>query len=263
MGWRKELSICFKAFNAALQTKLEYRADFVLGLTGAIGFQAASLGMLSVLLHSTELLGGWRGPEILLLFGLTALTQGLSELFFNHIWYVPLYVVRGQFDRLLTYPVSTLPFFLVTSPELHAFGNLIAGLTLFSVGAIKLGLPWTVWALLPWWAVCGCLIHTAVLTLCGALSFKIVGSYGQHYWVSNALLQASRYPLNIYPRFMQGLLLVLLPFGLINYVPASALTQRLPLALAIIAPALAAALCVSVAWTAFNHGLRYYESSGS
>lgn len=263
MAWRRELGVCAKAFNAALQTKLEYRADFVLGLAGAFGFQLASMGMLGVLLHSSSLLGGWSGPEILLLFGLTALTQGLSELFFNHIWYVPLYVVRGQFDRLLTYPVSTLPFFLVTSPELHAFGNLISGTLLFSIGASKLGLPWTAWALLPWWAACGCLIHSSVLTLCGALSFRIMGSYGQHYWVSNALLQASRYPLNIYPRLMQGILLVLLPFGLINYVPASALTQRLPLGLAIVVPALAAAISVAVAWTAFNSSLRRYESSGS
>jgi len=40
---------------------------------------------------------------------------------------LPQYVVAGELDRLLTYPVHTLSFFLVTRPELHAFGNLFTG----------------------------------------------------------------------------------------------------------------------------------------
>ena len=34
----------------------------------------------------------------------------------------------GDLDRLLTYPVNSLYFLLITKPELHAFGNLTTGL---------------------------------------------------------------------------------------------------------------------------------------
>jgi ABC-type uncharacterized transport system permease subunit len=46
-------------------------------------------------------------------------------------------------------------------------------------------------------------------------------------------------------------------------VPASALTSRLGWLQGLGAPALAALICVSVAWTAWDLAFRGYESTGS
>lgn len=256
-------SVYFQAFKTSLQTKLEYRTDFFLGVSAALGLQAASLGTLWIVLSQVPTLAGWSGLQIALLFGMTTAMQGLSEMFFNHIWYVPVYIIRGQIDRLLVYPVKSLPFFLLTSPELHAFGNISGGIAIYCFAAAKLGQPWWSYALLPYWLVCGCLIHTAALTLCGAMSFVIKGQRGQQYWVVNAMLQATRYPLSVFPNFIQMVLLFVIPFGAANFLPIGWTLGRESAFSALAVPAIAAGLSVWAAFWAWDYGLKRYESTGS
>jgi ABC-2 type transport system permease protein len=252
------------AFKTTLQTRFEYRADLALGLLGAFGWQAAGLSMLWVVLHAQSgLLAGWAPMEIGLIFGLTAMIQGTSEMFFNHIWWTPVYVVRGQFDRLLTYPVRPLPFFLVTCPELHAIGNLAGGLALFCYCAQAVGVHPSFLLLAPWWVLCGSFIHTAFLVMAGSMVLRVKGNSYQFLWLTNAILQSSRYPLGVYPGWLQGFLLFIVPFGTVNFLPASALTGRQPLWLALLAPGLAALGLAWLAWALWEQAFKGYESTGS
>jgi len=122
--------------------------------------------------------------------------------------------------------------------------------------------PWGLLGL-PLWLACGCLVHTSVLVLASTVVVKVKGSYNQLFWLTNTLLQNSRYPLSIYPGAVQAVLLVLVPFGLACFVPVSALTGRLPWALALGAPPVAAAIMVSLAWWAWEKAFQGYESTGS
>src|SRR5689334_9912711 len=111
---RGSLDVYLRAYSASLQAKLEYRTDFVIGVLTSMMMQAASLSLLWIVLGNVPNLAGWSAPEVLFLFGMTAACVGGSELFFNQIWVLPLSIVQGDLDRLLTYPVRALPFFLVT-----------------------------------------------------------------------------------------------------------------------------------------------------
>lgn len=257
--------VLWLAFKTTLQTRFEYRVDLLLGLAGSLGWQLAGMASIWVVLHQSG--GGhlaqWRPIEIGLIFGLTTMIQGCSELFFNHIWWTPVYVIRGQFDRLLCYPVPNLPFFLVSCPELHALGNLGCGAVIFAACVVKLGI--SAWALfaLPFWVLCGSLVHTSLLVLSGSLVLRIKGNAQQFFWLTNAMLGNSRYPLVVYPAWVQTLLLVVVPLGVANYLPASALLGRWPLWQAFAAPLLAAAIMVSLAWWAWDKAFQGYESTGS
>jgi ABC-2 type transport system permease protein len=256
-------NVYVQAFMTSLQTKLEYRADFFMGVGAALSLQAAGLGMLGVVLSQIPSLAGWSGMQVALLFGLTTAVQGLSELLFNHIWYMPTYVIRGQIDRLLSYPVKSLPFFLLTSPELHAFGNLAGGILIYAFASARLGQPWWAYAMLPYWIVCGCLVHTSALVLCGAMCFLIKGQRGQQYWVVNALLQATRYPVSVFPNPMQVVLLFVMPFAAMNYLPVGWTLGQASAFSALAVPALAAGLGTWLAFKAWDYGLSKYESTGS
>jgi ABC-2 type transport system permease protein len=256
-------NVYYQAFMTSLQMKLEYRADFFMGVGAALSLQAAGLGMLTVVLAQIPSLAGWSGMQVALLFGLTTAVQGLSELLFNHIWYVPSYVVRGQIDRLMVYPVKSLPFFLLTSPELHAFGNLAGGSLIYCFASGKLGQPWWAYALLPYWIAAGCLVHTSALVLCGALCFIVKGQRGQQYWVVNALLQATRYPVSVFPNPMQVVLLFVLPFGAMNFLPVGWTFGLASAFSALALPAIVAGISTWLAFKAWDFGLSRYESTGS
>ncbi len=257
------LRVYVQAFNATLQTKLEYRADLLVGICTAIMMQAASLSLLWIVLKAVPTLAGWSPAEVLFLFGMTAACLGGSELFFNQIWLLPQAIVMGDLDRLLTYPVRALPFYLVTRPELHAIGNLVTGMVYVGTSLTWLGAAWYCWLALPLFWLCGMLTYTSVLVCLGCLSFRFLGPWSYTLFLGHNLLQATRYPLDAYPSSVRAGLLVLVPYGTFHYLPASVFFGKEASLLALLAAPIAAVVTMGLAQWAWSLGLRRYESSGS
>lgn len=251
------------AFNTSLQAKFEYRVDFILGVVTSCMLQLAALAFLWIILHQTQELNGWSREQILLLFGIVAASLGTSELLFNHIWMLPYYVVMGELDRLMTYPVDSLYFLLITRPELHAFGNLLTGFTIASLSLIQLQAPWYDWALLPLFVICGSVIYTSALVIFGSLSFKFISPTSMHFMIPHTLLQATRWPLSIYPGWLQYSLMFLLPYGAFNFLPTSFLFGKDMSPWTVVVAPLAALLFVWEARLAWRWGVNKYESTGS
>jgi ABC-2 type transport system permease protein len=258
-SWR----VYWQAYTVSLQAKLEYRADLFVGLLTSMMLQAAGLSLLWIVLGAVPTLGGWSPPQVLFLFGMTAACLGGSELFFNQIWVLPQAIVMGDLDRLLTYPVRALPFFLVTKPELHAFGNVITG-SLYVVSSLWwMHAAWYAWLAAPLFWLCGVLVYTSVLVWFGCLSFRFIGPHLSSMMVAHNLLQATRYPLAIYPRFARWFLLLALPFGAFHYLPGNVLFGKGAPLIALGAAPLAAFVTALLAQKAWALGLEHYESSGS
>jgi ABC-2 type transport system permease protein len=260
---KESLRVYWQAYTASLQAKLEYRADLVVGVLTSIMLQVAGLSLLWIVLRAVPTLGGWTPPQVLFLFGMTAACLGGSELFFNQIWVLPQAIVMGDLDRLLTYPVRSLPFFLVTRPELHAFGNVITGSLYVASSLWWLHAAWYTWLAAPLFWLCGVLIYTSVLVWFGCLSFRFVGPQLSSMMVAHNLLQATRYPLATYPRWTRWLMLTALPFGTFHYLSGSVFFGKgAPLVALAVAP-LAAAVTLFLANRAWTIGLAHYESTGS
>ena len=251
------------AFNTSLQAKFEYRVDFILGVVTSCMLQLAALAFLLVIFHQTPGLNGWTTEQVVLLFGLVAASLGTSELLFNHIWMLPYYVVMGELDRLMTYPVDSLYFLLITRPELHAFGNLITGFTLASMALIRLQAPWYDWVLLPIFVIFGSLIYTSALVIFGSLSFKFISNTSMHFMIPHTLLQASRYPLCIYPAWVHYALLFIVPFGVFNYLPGNWVFDKMLSPWCAVSPPLVAILVSLIAQKCWDWGLTHYQSTGS
>jgi ABC-2 type transport system permease protein len=256
-------NVYFSAFKASLQAKFEYRVDLVVGVVTSMLMQAAALSFLFIVLRHTQTLAGWSERQVLFLFGMTAGSLGASEMLFNQIWLLPQYIVAGDLDRLLTYPVRSLLFFLVTRPELHALGNLLTGAAYVVASLTALHSPWYVWLGIPLWWCCGTLIYTSALVVFGCLSFRLIGPFSQHMLIPLNLLQASRYPLAVYPNWLRNLLLFAIPYGTFHYLPARVLFGKTAAIWGLGLGPVAALLFVVVAQVAWNFGLIKYESSGS
>jgi ABC-2 type transport system permease protein len=256
-------NVYLEAFKASLQAKFEYRVDLVVGVITSMLMQGASLSFLLIVLRNTPTLAGWSGSQVVFLFGMTAGCLGASEVLFNQIWLLPQYIIAGDLDRLLTYPVRSLLFFLVTRPELHAFGNLLTGLAYVTASLWLAHAAWYVWLGVPVWWLCGTLIYASVLVVFGCLSFRYVGPFSQQMMIPHNLLQASRYPLAIYPAWLKSLLLFVIPFGSFHYLPGRVLFAKTATLWGLGVAPLAALVLVLIAQAAWNAGLRQYESSGS
>jgi ABC-2 type transport system permease protein len=250
-------------FRTAVKSVAEYRVDFAVGVITAIAMQLAAFGFYWVVFTRTQAIGGWSAGEVLLLLGLTAMALGFSEATLNGIWWLPYYVIDGQMDRLLTYPVNTLGFVLLSRPELHALGNFAAGAVAFGLGWSLVSPPAWVLVLLPLWVLSGAVVYTGVLVLVGSLSFRLITPGVPYLFTVHQLLGTSRYPITIYPRWLYWLLLYVLPFGAAIFVPADFLRGHGTLWQALFVPPLAALGTALVAKLTWDAALRGYQSSGS
>lgn len=250
-------------YTLALKSRAEYRIDFAVGVLTAVSMQVAAFTFYWMVFTHAPSLGGWSAAHVLFLFGLTAMVLGLAEATFNGIWYLPWYLLEGQFDRLLIYPISSLGFVLLSKPELHSLGN-------FGAGAVTMAVAWSLASpppfallLIPLWVLCGAAVYTALLVLMATLTFALMGPWATHLMAIHHLLNAVRYPATIYPRWLSMLLLFVLPFGAVIFVPADFLRGEGSLLLAVTAPPLAALVTCSAAVAAWNYAIRSYQSTGS
>lgn len=259
----QSLAFYWTLYRTALRACAEYRVDFIVGLLTAAVTQLAALSFYWIVFAHTPGLGGWSAQQVLFVFGLAALILGFSELLFNGVWHVGEYIVAGEFDRLLVYPVRTLLFMLTSRPELRALGNVAAGAALVGWSSQRLELSLWVLGLAPFWGLCGAVVYTSALVLMACLSMLAVGPSTQHYHLVYHLLNAARFPISIYPGAMRFIMLFVLPLGAATYLPARWSFGAGSSWLGLLAPPLAALGSGFVAFRAWELAMSRYQSTGS
>jgi ABC-2 type transport system permease protein len=259
----KSVRFYLRLYLVALKARAEYRMDFAAGVITALSLQASALAFFWMVFTHAPAIGNWSSKEVVFLFGMTAMVLGLSEATMNGIWMLPFYLIAGELDRLFVYPVRSLPFVLISRPELHSLGN-------FASGAVAVGVAWTLspppvaaYFLLPVWIVSGALIYTSAVVIIASLSFIVLGPFAWHMMVVHHLLGSSRYPTHIYPRFIQVLTLFVMPFGAAIFVPAKWLRGDLDVWPVLVAPVVAAALSVFAAFFVWEKLSTRYQSTGN
>lgn len=253
-----------RMYGAFIRSRLEYRADLLVSVGTSLLAQASAFSLyLAVFSQDNTTLRGASGPEVLLLFGFVAAVLGVTELLFNGIWSLPEYVLSGRLDRILVSPAHSLLYLLFSRPELHGIGNLLVGGLMLLGSSQVLAFSLADQLLLVWWVVCGAGCYTAILIFLGALSFVIVGPFGDHLQVVVQLFQACRYPLRIYPAWLKFALLFLLPLGLIARLPDAWSRSQVSLWEAVVVPVVAAGASALLALLSWHWGLRRYHSTGS
>jgi ABC-2 type transport system permease protein len=258
-----ELGIYLKAFRSMLATRFEYRTDVVVSLLGSLVNQLSPLITYAVVATQVPTLDGWSSPQVLFLFGLWALANGLSELFFDRVWYVGGMVNLGQFDRLLLCPVETLPFCLVTEPALHAVGNIFCGLTLLAFAGHALHFAWWVWPLLPFWGCCGSVIYSSILVVFSTILIVIPGNGMNMGMIVQNAGNATRFPLGIFPKAVKWTLLFVVPLGAYQFLPGLWLFRGGSPLVGLLAPPAAALIMAALAWFTWEAALNRYESTGN
>jgi ABC-2 type transport system permease protein len=216
-------------------------------------------------------IGGWRPPEVVLLFGLGFAGQGLALLFGDTLEAekVSTLVRRGTFDQVLTRPVSPLGWVLASYVDTRFVGRLLAGAGTVVWAADRAGVAWTPGrtGLAALAVVCAAAVVFSVL-LAGA-GFTFVTVQGSE--VVNVLVYGGQYlasyPMQIYGSALRFLFIWVVPVGLAIYVPALGVLGRqgppgLPGWLAwLVAPVAGAFLAAGgLAWRA---GIRHYVGTGS
>ena len=216
-------------------------------------------------------IGGWRPPEVVLLFGLAFTAQGLALVFGDTLEADKMseLVRRGTFDQVLTRPASPLGWVVTSYVDTRFLGRMLAGAATVGWATDRAGVTWTPGraGLAALAVACAAAIIFGVLLAAAGFTFVTVQAseavnvliYGGQYLAS--------YPMQIYGSALRFMFVLVVPLGLAIYVPALGVLGRqgppgLPGWLAWLAAPVAGAF-LALGGLAWRAGIRHYVGTGS
>jgi ABC-2 type transport system permease protein len=252
--------------GASAQNELAYRANFWISLLHSLlNLGTGVLGVV-VLFGQVETVRGWNLPSTLALLGVYLIISALRGLFIgpslNALAGMDGEVWTGQFDFTLLRPIDVQ--FLTSFRHWRPLALIDLALGLGVLGTatyqlrLSLALPHVVTFLVT--------LGTGVTTLYAILltfTALVLWSPGFFFtWVFDAIFQMARYPVGLYPGWLELILTWVVPVGVMTTVPAQALTGDLSVGMLVGSVALATVLLVAAS-ALFRFGLRHYASASS
>ena len=250
--------------RVSAMNELQYRVNFFVQVfQSMLALLTGLVGLALVFSHTNEL-GGWSRTELLAVMGVHILMGGVIRTAIQpNMERLMADVQGGTLDYALTKPADSQILVSVREIRIWQTVDIVMGLIvlLFAVHQLQVGIG---------------VLQTfsfVVALLLGALmiySFWLIVTTGA-FWVvrmENVLelfqgvYQAGRWPVGIYPAWLQTGLTFLVPVTFAVTVPAEALTGRLTLPTLLGAAALSAVLLAVARWV-WRTGLRHYSGASA
>ena len=211
-----------------LRARLEYRTEFLLTVvTGAV-WQTSIVVFASVLLVRFPGMGGWTGPQVLLIASLRLTSHALFILLFGRVLGVTGLVMQGQIEAFMLRPQSVYRQVQLSTFSINVFGDLLVASTLMIMAVNRFDLSWTPRriGLLLLGLLTGLLVEAAIHTAISAAALHLPATVYWSNWVEELMATFGNYPLNILPGLVQGAFTYLLPIAFLAYLPASMITGQ-------------------------------------
>jgi ABC-2 type transport system permease protein len=208
-----------------LMRKMQYRADFAMGVLVALGFSA--LGPLAQFLLYSKSNGypGWSWDQMLLFQATLLLMGGICDVLFGTLREnIDALMEKGEFDRLLLRPYPPLMLLLTGGFKPYGLGSVLVGIGAVIYAAARLGFPG---------GVGGCLLFFLFLAarLVLQIAVHVLYCFFSVRWVytmrlgeiMDKVMSYGNYPMEIFPRAIRVIFETFLPFAIACYWPAKAL----------------------------------------
>jgi len=266
---RENMTVYLTMIRAAVLVRLQYRADFIVGILGVFVLNLGTLGTTWVLLNRFENLNGWGFWDIVFLYNLWLLGHGIRAVFFRHINQLEQFIVEGTFDQLLTRPANPLVQFLGREVHYLGIGDMLLAGTMLGLAYHNLGLDWPLW-MFGWLVVVA--IASAVVEMAITLALASTSFFTTR---SSAMVQAAsmfswavvqQYPVDMFSKWLRVIVTIALPFAFMNYYPSLLFLgkqDQVPYGFLTWFSPLVAALLMAIAIKVWNFGITRYQSTGS
>jgi ABC-2 type transport system permease protein len=258
------IRLSYHYLRIGAMNELQYRVNFWLQLLqSAVALVVGLVGLALVFNHTSDL-AGWSRPELLAVMGVHILMGGvIGALIQPNMLRLMEDVKEGTLDFALIKPTDAQALVSVREIRLWRLVDVAVGAVVLAVALAQLGAQVRPLALLAFSVALACgvaMIYSFWLMLT-SVAFWVV-RVDEMINLFEGLYAAGRWPVGIYPGWLQGLLTFLVPVAFAVTVPAEALTGRLGAGSFALALALAAGLLL-LARLVWRLGLRQYAGASA
>lgn len=224
-----EIKIALKSLKMSFHARMQYRLDALVSTIAVFVRESTNIIVIYLALLKFDEINNWNVNEMLFLFSILFLTYAFVVSLFADLRDFSRMIREGRFDRLVVRPRGLLIQLVLNNADLVATaGHGMLGITLFLVSAGKVGVEWNMVTILYYLAaiVGGILLQGGMFIFFSALSFYFVETNSLReifYW---NMRKFAGYPISIYNKVIQGLMIYVIPFAFVNYFPAQFLLRK-------------------------------------
>jgi ABC-2 type transport system permease protein len=247
-----------------IQMSLAYRADTVVNILLNLMWLGWELLSLSIIFNNTDTIGGWGFGELIALLGVFRLVHTLMiALIWPNTEKFNQSIRDGSMDYTLLQPINSL--FLVTFSRITVWRawDLVLAAILIIVGINLSGDTTTPFSILTFilLTISGGIIIYSLWIVLIALTFWFT-KFDNNVTILQALLDAGRYPVTVYPVWLRILVTFVIPIAVATTVPLQGLRGELTISrvLMFVAIGVVSFLIASQVW---KRGLKQYSGASS
>ena len=247
-----------------IQMSLAYRADTVVNILLNLMWLGWELLSLSIIFSNTETIGGWDFGELIALLGVFRLVHTLMiALIWPNTEKFNQSIRDGSMDYTLLQPVNSM--FLVTFSRITVWRawDLILAAVLIVIGINMSGDITTPLNILTFilLTISGSIVIYSLWIVLIALTFWFT-KFDNNVTILQALLDAGRYPVTVYPAWLRILVTFVIPIAVATTVPLQGLRGELTFdrALMFIGIGILSFIIASQVW---RRGLKQYSGASS
>ena len=255
MGVKNNFLFIFKYLKLNLKKEAQYKSSFVLQIIMMILNDLFFILQWIIVFSLTDSIGGYGFREVLVLWGLSAGSYGISHLFFYGAFNIGDFIYNGKLDVFLTQPKNILINVCCSSTSVAAIGDIFYCFIVFAIA----GVTW-------WWylaaipiIIIGGIIFAALIVCYQTLAFYVKKGNAFADMVASSITLFSTYPPVIFDIVSKVFLYTIIPCGFMVFVPMQYifLSFNIWWVLAMVGVAV---VLVVLAFLLFKIGLKRYAS---
>ncbi|MGQ9804573.1 MAG: ABC transporter permease [Chlorobiales bacterium] len=262
---RRYLRLWLSFFRHSLTQEMQYRLNFVLVFVMDIVWYAVNIGFFEVIYMNTDNIAGYTRYEVFFFMTTIFVIDALDMMLFSSsLWVMNDLIRKGDFDLLLTKPIS--PMFYASTRDVsigsmldsffalgllcYAWVNLAPNASAIDVIAYLILL------------VCGLLTMYSLQMFFASLGFIFVNASTSLQWGFHHLYQLAMKPEAIYKGLLRYILLYFVPMIAIGALPASMIIRGFDWHNFLLGITVSVVM-LFLTTKFFYYGLRRYESASS
>lgn len=216
-----------------MKSWFQYRIDAILKSLAVFLRESTGIIVIYLTLQKFGNINGWNVNELLFLFSLLFVTYGILIIFFTGLRDFSKLIRDGSFDRFMLRPRGLLFQVIAENSDwFAALGHGGLGITLFLFSAGGIGINWNLINVVYYVTaiIGGVLIQGAVFLFLASLNFYLIKAdniRNVYYW---NMRKFAGYPISIFHKGIQCLLIYIMPFAFVNYFPSQYLLRKADMA---------------------------------
>jgi ABC-2 type transport system permease protein len=251
-------------FKIGILNELQYRVNFVVQIFQSILSLIVALGGLAVVFDHTTNLNGWNSSELLVVVGVYFMIGGFINLVIQPSMQRFMEDVRqGTLDFTLVKPQDAQFLVSIRQIQIWKLVDVVIGIVIMGIGLSQLGESVGIVQAAGFGValIAGGVIVYSFWVILATCAFWFV-RIDNILVIFESMYEAGRWPVGIYPGWLQFTLTFLVPIAFAVTVPAQALTGRLTDSTLLGALALAAVM-LTISRIFWGIGMRQYSGASA